>query len=120
MKRIYLLSMFTLLLIVTMAIFPTVLQAQKGIIENWHYNPDKELNPNTKWLREAKWGLFTHFIGGRNLSGEDWNARVNSFKVKEFADQLTELKASYFFITIGRSYFCSPNKSYEHLFGPSN
>ena len=25
-----------------------------------------------------------------------------------------------FFLTIGREYFCSPNKSYERLFGPGN
>jgi len=120
MKRRKLLRLSAALLTVTMAVLPSVLNAQKGIVENWQYNPDKELNPNTKWLREAKWGLFTHYIGSGH-SGEEWNARVNSFQVKKFADQLTELKVPYFFITIGRSRsFCSPNETYERLFGPSN
>lgn len=120
MKRIYILQLITLLIIKALIVLPSVASAQKGIVENWHYNPDKKLNPNTKWLREAKWGLFTHFIGGVGISGEEWNKRVNSFNVKEFANQLSELKVPYFFLTIGREYFCSPNKSYERLFGPGN
>ena len=54
------------------------------------------------------------------MTGKKWNKKVNSFKVKEFADQLSELKVPYFFITIGQGggYYCSPNKTYEKHFGP--
>ncbi len=115
MRKKYLPQLVVVLIVVFLAL-PQLVKAQKGIIENWHYNPDKELNPNTSWLREAKWGLFTHFIGGGPT--DQWNKRVNSFDVKKLADQLEELKAPYFFLTIGRQYFCAPNKTYERLFGP--
>ena len=104
------------------------LNAQDQWIENWQINPDKELNPNTKWLREAKWGLFSHYMAHQasapipeHMNSELWNKKVNSFQVKKFADQLEELKVPYFFITIGQAgdYFCSPNATYEKLFGPS-
>ncbi|MFC1765961.1 hypothetical protein ACFL6U_28275 [Planctomycetota bacterium] len=104
------------LLMVIITALPSVLFAQKGVIKNWQYNPDKELNPNTQWLREAKWGLFVHYYGSRNRDA--WNAQVNSFKVKEFAEQLSELKVPYFFITLGTTRnFCAPNENYEKLFG---
>ncbi len=118
MKERYLLCTFAVLFVVTIPILPSTMKAQNGIVENWHYNPDKELNPNTKWLHEARWGLFTHFIGGG--PADQWNKRVNSFNVKALADQLEELKAPYFFLTIGRQYFCSPNENYDRLFGSSN
>ena len=120
MKQRYLLHIFAALFIGIVALMPSVLNAQGWVVENWHYDPDKELNPNTQWLRDAQWGLFTHYIGSAR-SGEEWNKRVNSFQVKELADQLTELKASYYFITLGRTNcFCSPNETYERYFGPSN
>jgi len=117
MKRRKIIKLASFLLTGILTIFITDAYAQKGIIKNWHYNPDKKLNPNTQWLRKAKWGLFIHYIGGG--LGEEWNKRVNAFDVKGLANQLTELKVPYFFITIGRTYFCAPNKTYERLFGPS-
>ena len=105
------------------------LKAQNTIVPNWKINPDKELNPNTKWLRDSKWGLFTHYLvhmpSGpvpEDMTAEKWNKKVNSFQIKKFAVQLSELKVPYFFITIGQGggYFCSPNKTYERLFGSSN
>ena len=86
----------------------------------------KTLNPNTKWMRDAKWGLFSHFLprlpgeqatGG--ISESMWNKNVNAFEVSRLADQLEELKAPYFFITVGsgENYFCSPNSAFERLFG---
>jgi hypothetical protein len=106
----------------------SVINAQNTIVPNWKIDPDKKLNPNTQWLREAKWGLFSHYMVHRpsgpvpeGMNGEKWNKKVNSFKVKKFADQLTELKVPYFFITIGQGggYYCSPNSTYEKFFGPS-
>jgi len=86
-------------------------------------------NPNTEWLREAKWGFFTHYLPHmpsagvpEEMTAEKWNRKVNSFQVKRLADQLSELQAPYFFITIGQKggYYCSPNETYERLFGPSD
>jgi hypothetical protein len=122
-------SLITAVLLLTVALLHSDLKAQSQNVPNWKINPDKELNPNTRWLHDAKWGLFTHYLVHmpsapvpKDMTAEKWNKKVNSFKVKEFADQLTELKVPYFFITIGQGggYYCSPNKTYERLFGPSN
>jgi len=86
----------------------------------------KMLNPNTKWLLDAKWGLFSHFLprlageqASGNMTEKKWNKKVNSFQVSRLADQLEKLKAPYFFITIGNgdNYFCSPNSTFEKQFG---
>jgi hypothetical protein len=88
---------------------------------------DRALNPNTQWLLNAKWGLFSHFLpklpGGQtsnNMTEKMWNKKVNAFEVSRLADQLEKLKAPYFFITIGTrdNYFCSPNRAFEKQFGP--
>lgn len=129
MKQRNLLSLIAAVLLLTMTLLPPVLKAQSQTVPNWKINPDKELNPITKWLREAKWGLFTHYLVHMpsapvptNMTTELWNKKVNSFQIKIFADQLSELKVPYFFITIGQGggYYCSPNKTYERLFGPNN
>jgi len=107
---------------------PTILLANNSINNDRKNSSEKELNPNTQWLRDAKWGLFTHYLVHmpsapvpENMTGKQWNKKVNSFQVKQFGDQLSLLEAPYFFITIGQGggYFCSPNESYERLFGPS-
>lgn len=85
------------------------------------------LNPNTKWLRDAKWGLFAHYLVHmpsapipEDMTAEKWNRKVSLFRVKDLADQLSEVGASYFFITIGQAgdYCCSPNQTYERLLHP--
>lgn len=113
-------------MLMVLAFFPAVLNAQNEIVPNWKINPDKELNPNTKWLQEAKWGLFAHYLAEKKeglsdeMIGKQWNEKVNSFKIEKFANQLTKLKVPYFFITVGRGdCFCSPNSTYEKFFGPS-
>jgi hypothetical protein len=120
--------LFVVLIIIFFAVCPLMLKAQSQIVPNWKINPDKELNPNTKWLRDAKYGLFSHYLVHmpsapvpEDMAGEKWNKKVNSFQVKKFGNQLTKLKAPYFFITIGQGggYFCSPNSAYERLFGSS-
>lgn len=107
---------------------PARLEAQSKVVPNWQIDPAKELNPNCQWLREAKWGLFAHYLAHpastrvpTEMSAQRWNQKVASFRIKALADQLTELRAPYFFITIGQGggYYCSPNQTYERLFGPS-
>jgi hypothetical protein len=129
MKQRKIINFTTVFLLVMLAFIPLVIQAQNDIVPNWKINPDKELNPNTKWMREAKWGLFSHYMVHQpsgpipdHMNGEIWNKKVNSFQIKKFANQLSELKVPYFFITIGQggNYYCSPNATFEKLFGPSN
>ena len=107
----------------------SVIQATFLGSHNRKTDDDKMLNPNTRWLREAKWGVFTHYLphmpGDKvpeHMTGEMWNKKVNSFQVSELGDQLEEINAPYFFITLGKGahYFCSPNSTFEKLFGPSN
>ena len=90
-------------------------------------SPEKTLNPNTEWLRQAKWGLFTHYLAhtastkvSDEMNGAIWNKKVSAFQVKKLADQLSELEIPYFFITIGQGggFFCTPNKTHEKYFGP--
>ncbi|MDH4203843.1 MAG: hypothetical protein OEV87_13255, partial [Phycisphaerae bacterium] len=82
----------------------------------------------SKWMRDAKWGFFNHFLPHMAsrptpiMTRDQWNKKVNSFQVKQFADQLSSLKVPYFFITVGQAgnYFCSPNKAFDRLFGEDN
>ncbi len=120
MKKLFLLSVLLVC---------AVLQGASADTDIVKKNSEKKLNPNTKWLRDAKWGLFTHYMVHmpsapvpEDMTPEKWNKKVNSFQIKKFADQLTELKVPYFFITIGQGggYYCSPNSTYERHFGPSN
>ncbi|HGJ67695.1 TPA: hypothetical protein ENS27_20245 [bacterium] len=70
---------------------------------------------NTDWFRDAKWGVFTHYLTGSDMSAKDWNNRVNSFDVKALADQLSYIATAYYFITIGQNsgHYCSPNSTYD-------
>ena len=110
----------------TASAVPSVFHA--GTLEEKSQEPitEKELNPNTLWLRDAKWGFFTHYLPHMpsdeipdHMTGELWTKKVNSFNVKRFGQQLSELNTPYFFITIGqkRGWYCSPNKAYEEMFG---
>ena len=106
----------------------SVLRANDIVGDSREIGTGKELNPDAKWLCEAKWGFFTHYLPHvpshkvpEHMTGKMWNEKVNSFQVRQFGEQLSELKAPYFFITIGQGggYYCSPNSTYERLFGPS-
>jgi hypothetical protein len=108
---------------------PSVLQAATMVSDASKANPEKRLNPNTQWLRQAKWGFFTHYLAHTastkvkdEMNGQIWNKKVNSFQVKKLGQQLSDIQAPYFFITIaqGGGYFCSPNKTHEKFFGFSD
>jgi hypothetical protein len=82
-------------------------------------------NPNAQWMRDAKWGFFTHFLPHMAslpeslMTAKQWNKKVNSLNVKQLGDQLSALKAPYFFITLGqhRETYCSPNRTFDKYFG---
>ncbi len=108
---------------------PSVLHADFLEDLDEQIDPVKNLSAKTKWLRDARWGFFTHYLPHMpsdkvpdDMTGERWNTKVNSFQVSALADQLSDLKAPYFFITIGQGggYYCSPNRHYESVFGSSN
>ncbi len=78
----------------------------------------------TDWLKEAKWGVFMHYMGdtvfkGDQLTVENWNKAVDAFDVKGLAEQLASAGAGYFVLTLGQNsgFYCSPNSTYDKLTG---
>lgn len=78
------------------------------------------------WFREAKWGVFIHYLAGLPSADnpdattpDSWNRRIDGFDVAALAAQLAEIKAGYLFITIGQNsgYFLSPNATYDRMVG---
>ena len=67
------------------------------------------------WFKEAKYGVFVHFLGG----GPHWNKKVNSFDVKTLAAQMEQAGAGYVMFTLGQNsgYYCSPNATYNNYTG---
>lgn len=66
---------------------------------------------DTAWFREAKYGVFVHFLGG----GPEWNRQVDAFDSEAFADQMARAGAGYVIFTLGQNsgYYCSPNAAYD-------
>ncbi len=78
------------------------------------------------WMQKARWGIMNHFLAdwvtranNLELNPEQWNKLVNGFEVKELADQLVQIGAGYYVLTIGQNsgYYLSPNPVYEKLAG---
>jgi len=70
----------------------------------------QQLPPREKgkvWLKEAKFGVFVHYLG----EGPNWNERVESFDVEKFVEQLQRTATGYLILTLGQNsgYYCSPN-----------
>ncbi len=82
--------------------------------------------PNMAWFREARWGVFMHFLASSGPDAgvdtdpiDDWNRKINEFDVDGLADQLADVGAGYFFITLGQNsgFYLSPNAAYDALVG---
>ncbi|MDX9979031.1 MAG: alpha/beta hydrolase-fold protein [Lentisphaeria bacterium] len=67
------------------------------------------------WMREAKYGVFIHFLGG----GDGWNREVDAFDAAGFARDCHAAGAAYAVLTLGQNsgYYCSPNATYDQLTG---
>ena len=80
---------------------------------------------NTDWFRDAGWGILVHFLAAPpstrdgSMSADDWNALVDSVDVQVLADQLADVRAPYFFLTIGQNsgHFCCPSAPYDEITG---
>jgi len=85
--------------------------------------PKVPFDANTDWFKDARYGLFVHFIPGMNditaTSSADWNSKVNAFDVNAFADQVVATGAKYVVMTLGQDsgYYCSPNAAYDWYVG---
>lgn len=78
------------------------------------------------WLREAQWGVFTHYMADTVIKEEPitieaWNRAVDGFDVAGLADDLASVGAGYYVITLGQNsgFYCSPNPVYDKLTGIS-
>lgn len=81
---------------------------------------------DTTWFRKCGWGVFCHYLAGlpskgltRPLTADQWNRQVEAADVSALADQLAEVGAPYFFITIGQNtgFYCAPNTTYDQIVG---
>lgn len=75
----------------------------------------------TAWLRDARWGVLMHFLTEPETTSEEWNRKVDNFDVDTLADQLADVGAGYFFITLGQGsgHYCAPNETYDRITGIS-
>jgi hypothetical protein len=78
------------------------------------------------WLRQTGWGLMFHYLdkpASSNTtsatSSEEWNRRVDGFRVDHFARQVKETGAGYVIFTLGQNsgHFCTPNATYDGIAG---
>jgi Alpha-L-fucosidase len=78
------------------------------------------------WMKEAKWGVMTHFLADwraqvdkEPASVEHWNELIDHFDVEKLAEQLKSVGAGYYLVTIGQNsgYYLAPNPTYDKLTG---
>jgi alpha-L-fucosidase len=75
------------------------------------------MRADTEWFKNARWGVFMHFLAERQETVESWNKKIDGFNVKKLVEQLVAVKAKYFFLTLGQNsgFFLSPNAAYDSL-----
>ena len=72
-------------------------------------------SPDTDWFSRAKLGVFMHFLP----SPQSGPQQVEQFDVKALTDQLAEMGAGYFVLTLGQNsgWLNSPNAAYDRRTG---
>ena len=82
------------------------------------------MRANTDWFRDAKWGVFVHYLAGLPSADQPegttvagWNERIDGFDVDGLARQLAAIEAGYLFITLGQNsgFMLAPNATYDAL-----
>jgi hypothetical protein len=84
--------------------------------------PAKPAAPaDTTWFKDAKTGVFCHYLTGKDTPVEAWNKQVDAFDVESLAKQLAAVGTPYFFLTIGQNsgHYCTPNETYDKIVGIS-
>jgi hypothetical protein len=83
------------------------------------YSASGTRRSNADWFKDAKWGVFCHYLVNKDMRVDDWNRRVDSFNTANVTDQLESVGAKYFFFTIGQNsgHYCSPNSTYDSIVG---
>jgi hypothetical protein len=102
-----------------LAVMATACTAARAVAEE-----RSATNHRADWLKDAKWGVFTHYMADNVLKGHQitvdrWNKAVDGFDVQTLASQLASVGAGYYFITLGQNsgYYCSPNAAYDGFVG---
>jgi hypothetical protein len=87
-------------------------------------NDEIALSHRTDWMRQARWGVMTHFLAEwikpeAHTSIAAWNAMVDGFDVEGLADQIKSTGAGYYLVTIGQNsgFYDSPNATYDKFVG---
>lgn len=77
------------------------------------------MRSNTDWFKDAKWGVFTHYLTFAETTADEWNNQVGKFDVAGLVAQLRQVGARYYFITLGQNsgHYCSPNKTNDSIVG---
>ncbi len=73
------------------------------------------MQADSRWFRDAKWGVFVHYLTQPEMPADEWNSMVDEFDVHGLAKQLAQVGASYFFLTTGQTsgHYCSPSAAYD-------
>jgi len=78
------------------------------------------------WFLDRKWGMFNHFINFESnnsrtcyRSYKDFNERVNSFDVENYAKIAHEVNAGYVIFTLAQAmrFMCAPNDTFNKITG---
>ena len=64
-------------------------------------------------------GVFTHYLTTPETTADEWNRRVDGFDAQGLADQLAEIGARYYFITLGQGsgHYCAPSWWVDGAYG---
>ena len=79
------------------------------------------MNHITDKMYEKKWGVFNHYLYNvvAKPHGKSWGVALSEFDVKKISDQLRQMGAGYYFITLcqGTKHLLCPNKAYNAIAG---
>jgi hypothetical protein len=75
------------------------------------------------WLRDARWGVMTHYlpdwIERKEWTAEEFNRLIDGFDVDALAKQLESVGCKYYLFTIGQNsgFYNAPNATYDRIVG---
>lgn len=81
---------------------------------------EQRTSPRAEWMHQAGFGVFMHYLAAKpDVSVDEWNRLIDGFDVEGLAAQLAEVRARYFFITLGQNsgHYLSPNRAYDEIVG---
>ncbi|NLE13301.1 MAG: alpha-L-fucosidase [Clostridiales bacterium] len=67
----------------------------------------------------SRWGAFIHFLGKRDMTAAEWNARTAAFDAEGLAAQLADAGARWLFFTMGQAsgHYAAPNAYFDSVAG---